>query len=353
MLTKYFNFGALLLLLNPGSIFILLLFTVLVNIYRLIVIILAKWLRPDLGTCMSGTTNCMLVNDWFSKHPRSSIIVTIYYKSIHTRKWAEEQVLKRWITSKNKNNGELIYPQFTQYPYRWLGYTFWKNDETFHIQNHVFSHSVTETGESELNQLTEKLLNAPFPQKRSPWEIHIIENHKSTKFPEKVSSVLVLKVHHCLSDGYSILAALIEGLRETPMSGLVLPKPRHAQKTLLQKISFILTFPLVFSIELFSVYKYAFEYSPWKVKDSEKKWHMICSQSDLIPIQNIKQIKNKFDVSFTSVLITAISAGITKINCGHLTDDKYGKTLCLSTLPLNLENRKDRLTNQMQVLYNY
>lgn len=349
--------------LSCAAYFLFVVVSIPVYIFRLVVKLLAKWFRPDLGEILNGTSS-MFVNDLFTnKPPRTTVVVTMYVRGCISLDEMKDLAMKGWIRPVNKITGKLEFVQFQQYPVRWLGFTFYKNAfDTFHINNHVILHTPRNgkfVEENELNEHVEKILNDQFTPKQSPWELHVIPVYKNEKmFPASnplESSVLLFKVHHSLADGFSIVSAIVEGFCGHPLTNMKLPIPRLPQRTPWEKIQYITGLPLSSFCEMSYVLSNSFRGSPWKVADDKKEWYQFCGKSDIIPVTSIKQIKNKFNVSFTSVLLSAISAGIfnslmdVKRKTGYENREHASpqSMYCLSALPI--PGRTKRLTNRMYV----
>lgn len=344
-----------------GCTFLLLILTSIpVCIFRAFVILLAKWLRSDLGKCMNGMTNASYVTDWFSgKPPRSTIAGRVIFSGNLTKEDLEDAVMRRWIQGKRDNQTEILeYPQFQQYPYRWLGFTFWKFDKDFKVTNHVFTHSLSASQTNDdpdvfLNNLHEKLMNETYHSQRSPWELHLVQNYRNPKFEDGPLSVVVWRMHHTLGDGFSILGSLVDGLGEIPLESLKLPKPGGStkEKTFTDIVLFVLTFPFKCTIEFWKLVKKVNQSSPWMIPDSNKKWHQFVAHSELISIEKIKQIKDYYGVSFSAVFLSAISTAITDHfwlkNCSKNENEFIQSILFGTIMPVGRNYKKERLTNRM------
>ncbi|ODM97805.1 hypothetical protein Ocin01_08879 [Orchesella cincta] len=327
-----------------------------VYIFRLLAIQVAKWFRPDLGEILNALSS-ILSNDLFSgKVPRCTLVVPMTLQGHWTLEELREIILERWIKARDKNNGELIYQKFCQYPYRWLGFTFWKQDENFDLNHHIHYHenSFEIVYSEKLNELVESLLNEPYKPSKSPWEFHYLANFRNTQDTARYYTsdvptfALVLKIHHSLADGFSLLSAIVEGLGGQSLENMKLPSPAKSPKlTLLEQIIFFLTFPIkLFSEVLGKSFPKSYQRYPWLISDKRKAWWQLYGKSQLIPIWQVKDIKNAFGVTFTSVLLSAISSGIhqdLEKRRKSIKESYNGHMPCVSVLPVPGHNR--RLTN--------
>lgn len=335
-----------------------------VYIFRFILIRFAKWFRKDLASGMDAVSS-FLVNDLFySKRPRCTTILPITLSGNLTRDELENLVRRTWIEATDEEYGGLKYPQFQQYPYKWLGFPFLKIDNNFNLKRHIFSYnssrdSVNGNGdivmEDELNELIEKLLNAPFPSDRSPWELHVVENYRNNMIPSETGELtaVVMRLHHSLADGFSLLDAVVGGLMEFDLKNLKIPQIPLPKRTFWEKLLRSLYIPFAGAYEIGFILSHIFRDCPWKVPDSMKFWSQKYAKSPIVPISKVKHVKNTFGVSFSSVLVSAISAAISK----NLEVKRRKKTLrvekeedymtCMTAFPWPDKEKNRRLKNNV------
>lgn len=278
-----------------------------IYLYRYVIVFAAKKYRSDLGPILTG--QCALVaNDYFYKEkPRAHIVLSMVFEGTIEVEKVKDAVLKTWIPKPGQTKIPPSYARFHQYPIRWKGFTFWKNESNaFNVNSHVSLLSSADhcISQDQLDTLMEKVLNTRFPEGQSPWQAYIIENYKPDFPTDKQHSVVTLAWHHCITDGVGMMIALLEVLGET----LQLPKIQFPKRKGLQKILFAIAFPINYLHELGTLACRMFEKNPFKVTDSQKAWYQVCAKSKPVSIETLKQVKNHFQVSFTSVLISAISA---------------------------------------------
>jgi len=102
-----------------------------------------------------------------------------------------------------------LYPELTQKIVRKYGYHFWHSVDNFKVEDYVHylkpdcpNMPVTR---QELRKLANgKLARLPFDPEKSPWEIMIVPHYLCDRDPE-AKSVLIMKINHCLMDGYAII----------------------------------------------------------------------------------------------------------------------------------------------------
>lgn len=252
--------------------------------------------------------------------PKCGLVSSITFEGVIPVTELEESVKSSWIQKRYKGR-HLFYPEFQQYAESFMGIMFWKWDKHFDLQNHIMVHSIDARGsdmesESFMSSFYEKLLNKPFPPKRSPWCIHLVHNYRNSQLSSKTMTILLLHSHHCLADGYSVLKLLIEDLLGGSLADVNMAKPStnkpKSYESLLNlrnliKFTNVLE-ELGHSVELSFTFNLPFR-AGFGVKPSSKQ---IFARSPLIPIQKIKQIKKRFDVTFTDVLVSCLSAGVAR-----------------------------------------
>lgn len=266
-------------------------------------------------------------------HTRSSIVGIAYGAGHLSYSDAADYITKGWLTPKPGEH-QLKYPEFQQYLEMWKGYMFWKPDPLFCLHNHLHVHRIPESStktESEkiLRNLIESLLNKPFPPKRSPWEMHLVYNFKNPFIPstdgansittEEVT-VMIFRIHHGMADGFAVIYALFEAL-----SGQKLLYKHIESKHLAASQSVTESFKKAYNAwicvpcriiwDLGYLVKFSVRYgdklkTPYGCPDRMKQWKVGYDQSEVISMEKIKFIKNQLKVSFTSVLLSAVAAGV-------------------------------------------
>ncbi|CAL8122516.1 unnamed protein product [Orchesella dallaii] len=277
-----------------------------VFILRLILIRISKVLRPDLENIVSATGN-LFVADLFSRNsPRCVIVVPIVIEGFHT----DDEFRRRIGDMANSKN----YKEFKHYITHWNGFAFWTADRSFDVKNHVkFHESENKTAiDKDVSLLVERLLNKQFHPRRSPWEVYIIRNYEDPELKRGDKSVLVMRFHHSLADGYSILYAIIEGMLQSPISSVPLPEPNYVKRSNFDQFLFTLSLPFRLVYDATHYFGKQVSQSPWNIPDEKKKWKQLYGKSKHIPIERIKEIKTELNVSFTSVLLAAVSGSIAR-----------------------------------------
>ncbi|ODN05313.1 hypothetical protein Ocin01_01342 [Orchesella cincta] len=278
-----------------------------VFILRFVLCKTSKFLRPDLCTAVSAQGN-LFVSDLFSRNsPRCVIVVPIVIDGCYS----DVQYLERFADMVDTKN----YKEFKQYITFWHGFAFWAPDRSFELRNHVKfydSENYKTVIDKDVSSLVERLLNKQFHPRRSPWEVYIVRNYEDPELVRGKKTVLVMRFHHSLADGYSILYAIIEGLLQSPLSTVPLPEPNYVKRSKLDRFLFkaSLLFRLVWDASCY--FGKGVSQNPWNVPDERKVWKQLYGKSKRIPIERIKEIKNELNVSFTGVLLAALSGSVAR-----------------------------------------
>ena len=134
-------------------------------------------------------------------------------------------VTSRVIDAKNAS-GELMYPRFSDCVKILPAGPAWKKDESFHIHHHIYlGHRVS--SKSELEDYISELTSKPLPMERPLWEIVVVGASDDC---ESKDTVLVCRVHPCISDGISLMRLLCNALSDNHMKYLP-SKPHFASIT--------------------------------------------------------------------------------------------------------------------------
>lgn len=319
-----------------------------VYIYRQVVLLIVKLFKPDFGSILHGMS-AALANDFFSnRNPRASLVFGMAFEGTMTEEEIVGKIEKTWMDT--NNDAKSPYCKFHQFPSRYMGFTFWKEEQGFNVADHVSTlnnaeHPVTET---DVVEMYETLLNKPFPKNKSPWHMYIIENYQPYPNSQvKGHKIALVRWHHLLADAMSMTNALLKAFaNDFALEKSRLPKVVFPKQSSLRRFLYVLKFPFSAIMEFSTVLMYAFVSHPLKIKDTEKTWKQYYARSALVPVQKIKEIKNKQCVSFTSVLISAISKAVSK----HLEENTFTKSMPTdmlfgAVLPISKKGKHDKLTN--------
>lgn len=103
---------------------------------------------------------------------------------------------------------------------------YWQDDPLFHLDNHL--HQIALPGKAdkaELQKLASDLNSTSLDFRRPLWQMHYIDNYEG-------GSALVVRIHHCIADGISLVRVMLSLTDKTPEPRLkrVATKPRSSHK---------------------------------------------------------------------------------------------------------------------------
>ncbi|WP_404802760.1 wax ester/triacylglycerol synthase family O-acyltransferase [Marinobacter confluentis] len=92
--------------------------------------------------------------------------------------------------------------------------TYWQDDPLFHIDNHVHRIALAgDAGKQELQALVSDLNSTSLDFRRPLWKIHYIDQYQG-------GCALLVRIHHCIADGISLVRVLLSLTDRQPESPL-------------------------------------------------------------------------------------------------------------------------------------
>lgn len=315
--------------------------------------LLAKVIRPDLCEMVTcGTSTCANANGT-EDNPRMVTLVELLFRD----QLDFEQVVREFnsrAVEKVDNEGSMVYPKLKQRLTSWLGIWFWTKDDTFDIKKHITCSTLNKdfVTEQDLRLVEEQLLSKPFTKRASPWEMLVVPNtrlspdsshrhHSCPDFsPAFLTTTIIFRISHILADGYSV-----KKLLEAVSTGKACPKLKinYPSKSLFQKF----VFPFKFYFTMAEVQILSMMNFPFKTRDVEKSKVDSLQSSDVIPIETIRGIKERYGVSFTSVLISIATGTFRKLAIKNGTELTEWMPCAI---PLPKPGHPDGLTNHLYLI---
>ncbi|CAG7820602.1 unnamed protein product [Allacma fusca] len=278
-----------------------------VFLYRGLVAVLVKFLRPDLDSFVTGVDLSFLSND--PQEAVSSIVTSLIVNGNVTENRIREMYQERVLKLKD-SKGKLVYMKLSQFWTSFLGFAFWKTDKSFSLSNHVrkYDHEdaklPTPNDETSLKEVMAQLLTLPWNPNRSHWEALIVSKYKRElgPGPHDPYSLVIIRMDHSIVDAISFLG-LLRVLFQSPFA---IPNALRnvTQISLWDKYKFLYLFPYEAAKLLPGMLRgrYLNKQDPTK--------HRIYDTSESIPVSTIKKIKDKHEVDYASVLHSSITGGI-------------------------------------------
>ncbi|WP_297790759.1 wax ester/triacylglycerol synthase family O-acyltransferase [uncultured Marinobacter sp.] len=108
----------------------------------------------------------------------------------------------------------LCFRRFRQRVVREGERVYWQDDPLFDIDNHIHRVALPGNGDkSELQALTSDLGSTALDSRRPLWDIHYIDNYDG-------GCALLVRIHHCIADGISLVRVLLSLTDKTPETKL-------------------------------------------------------------------------------------------------------------------------------------
>lgn len=185
--------------------------------------------------------------------------------------------LKKFLQDKVRVNPELSCRIGT-----FCGFPCLKKVEEFTVDNHIFLEPET----SNLSNLKSRLITQAFPEDRSPWSLHVLPVGGN-------ETVLLLRIHHCLGDGYSILQLIDKDGAERR---LYIPLSPWRKFILWTKSILTLVPPAT--------------PSPITNMELDSKKVFAVDAKERLPLDLLKKVKKQHNTRFIAVTLAAFAAAI-------------------------------------------
>ncbi|XP_037781298.1 altered inheritance of mitochondria protein 3-like isoform X2 [Penaeus monodon] len=130
-----------------------------------------------------------------------------------------KQLLASRVVEAKNGAGGLMYPRLTQMVSQVPGGPAWVHDHNFNLHNHVFS-GPSITTEEALQKYVSSLLSQPLPPSRPLWEVIVLHDYGRSH-----DTVLVCRLHQCISDGMSLVRVLCQSLSDNQI--MHIPQKPH------------------------------------------------------------------------------------------------------------------------------
>lgn len=251
----------------------------------------------------------------------------------------------------------LQYPELQQYFHRFMGYVFLKWDRKFDVRNHfsVFNaNSDKPVTRPELIKIWESLMSKPFPRERSPWEFVAVDNYKpdpseleqwrkadKPKPPTNQDDyhVIFLRMHHGLGDGF-VVSRLLGYIS---IDDFVPHFPFKISS--LQRFFMNLRALTLGPYDALNwLIRYNEDYNVLHRPPPEQSHETFLAETDLIPAQRVKMLKEKFGVPFTVILTAVISGGLRKYFINY---KKPIPKVMNTAIPIATSDHSDTISNEL------
>ena len=284
------------------------------------VVVLAKIMRPDLAEIMHDRGQPFALE---SVHTKAGFTIVMHLVcdgtiSLDALREQFQHQLMPCPLSKDKSDKYVRLRQiWTQY----MGYLFWKWELDFSAKAHIREYDYNEPelaipegvcSEENLKKVTAAIVEKPFAAGQSPWEFLVINKYKSNNnADDHPQCVIVLRIHHTLADGISIIKML---LRLFDQETATFAKARFPEMSLTEKLGrnlkVALRAPYALASKLVDGY------------DGKNRWYIVNRQlpkqyhtffSDSVPVGKIKEIMRKHQVCYNAAIYTVTVGAMVKL----------------------------------------
>lgn len=319
-------------------------------LYRIFIYYVARYLDPKLGKMVSSISNFFAAHDVY----KNSYTVNV---ALHIVGRVDRQHLihsfEKILRKNQTPGGHPIYLELTQKIVKKFGYTFWKDLDNFQVSDHIRylneRNPDKEVTLDDLHEVIGRFGKTPMDSSRSPWEVFVIKNFSSKQNPS-VKSAFIMRFHHCLADGYTVMNILsklgdngplpLVGMPKAPYDHLKdMPTLKRRLIMVIRAVAIFFRGPYLLTGQMFSADNNEI------VQTSKSNYNQIMRFYECDPIQlmELKQVKNHYKVNINTLVTTMVVGGI------HAFMKK--KNVCPSkihmTFPLPVFNHADKLRNYL------
>lgn len=199
-------------------------------------------------------------------------------------------------------------PLLMHYIVQKYGYSFWRKERRFDIDDHVFWHpDANFSSQQELNRLARRTYLAPFKSGTSPWRFDIFAASPTFEgLTDRPFYGLGCTFHHALADGYSMLHTFLDAVgNKTP----TLPEPKRSPVPVWdQFLTYLKSIPYIpwFLIQGF-VLKTLNVYRPDSMSGLR-----LNGLAENFAVAAVKKVKTASNIPFSVVLLSCITAALKK-----------------------------------------
>jgi hypothetical protein len=300
-------------------------------------ILTAKCFNPSLGRPLSPQSAIFARDDLYVQ-PGETVTLALGY---------DGQINKSQVEKRYKEILENQFPELKQYLSRWMGFFFWADDMSFCLDDHISTCDEEIRTIEELEERRNEMANKPFKEGKALWELVLFVNCKfdeeTIKANGGMKAACILRAHHCLVDGYSLLK-VINCMTDDKDLFDNLPKPNLPKRSLIRWALFVLRFCVRASLDVlvaaFEANRYQNDWNIPQVNLQGKGFRA----ATVVPLSKVKNVGAKHHVRTSAVIYAALTGGIRKSM--ELKGSKIPKGFTIMC-PLPLPSHPDHLTNYM------
>lgn len=289
-----------------------------VLIYRYIISSIVQWWNPKYGPVLSGMDAVLACPEPYN----TPLVIMSPYFPVSKKIKDKNQILQFLDHQIIKSN---LFPNLKQRIVKKFGYFFWYNVDNFNLEDHVrYLHAErpdTPVTRNEIRHLCGHVLGRmSFDPSRSPWELILIPNFFDQNNPH-LKSCIILRVNHCLMDGYSMLKFLQRGALSPWKASVEYKMKSSRQNSWWENFMAISTILFTGPFHAINMLFLQNDKNPFlkdllaenitKYKDGNA-WSALESDPRKIDGETLKNIRSKYGVTVSSVLLALVVDGVIK-----------------------------------------
>ncbi|KAL4232938.1 hypothetical protein ACF0H5_007626 [Mactra antiquata] len=194
------------------------------------------------GQRLSLTEKFWIRNEMHAPQVVQSLVILEYGLSVPQ---IVNLINNRIVLAKKEDTGTRLYPRFTQKIVRSCSDYMWKDDKDFFIHNHVFSMGKGIESLEDLQDYISDLASRPLTFTQPLWEVQVL-----TDFGDVRDTVVLFRMHPCLTDGVSMVKILYKSLAD--VDSVTTISPCLGKESCLDSFRSIFDGPIKFVTKLLS-----------------------------------------------------------------------------------------------------
>jgi hypothetical protein len=293
------------ILLTIVPLFLPILLLVSLSIRKLVCVLAHIVNGAELREMVTGTSS-LLAGDDLHGHPKANLLhVATLVGNIDVNKL--RMVFTKNVIEATDDAGKLMYPELKQCITTWGGYFFWKECPHFSLEEHILLYDEgSGSTDGEIEHLRQNLSRQKWEINKPLWEIVLVQNCFPQFATEREShTTMFVRWHHVAGDGYAWLHLLFDRLCQRPKFRNALPT--SLRRTLVSTILHWASIPFRGCWTISEYILFSFHHFDWRVTADQEDTTFLHVVSKPIAVESIKAIKNHLQVSFATVLTSALA----------------------------------------------
>ncbi|KAG8181604.1 hypothetical protein JTE90_017724 [Oedothorax gibbosus] len=196
--------------------------TVAVMFVGLVRLFIAFCCASRLGHGFAGCTGFMSATDAFWLHDSNFnryVAHCLFFVERGLDVRMTREIIMSRVIEKTTDDGAWAFARFTQKVVSASSGYFWVDDAEFDIEKHVFEEAKRVRTRQQLRDLVSSLMSNPLAPNKPLWEVRMIKDYGRAR-----DTVLIVRVHHALGDGVTLVKILGNFLADNPQ--MLRLKPR-------------------------------------------------------------------------------------------------------------------------------